>query len=215
MTCCQHCQATRTQFGPKAARRDVQRYRKRGPDPTTRRMLDGIRATGLQGAHLLDVGGGVGVLHHELMGSVVDRVTHLDASPAYVGAAQREGQVRGYGERVDYLTGDAVALVDRLPTADLVTLDRVICCYPDWKKLVEASATRARRVYAFSMPRNRWAVRVATAIQNFVRRVRGNEFRTFVHSLAAVDGTLRDMGFRLRREERTPVWHVATYERIG
>lgn len=212
MACCAHCRAAEAHFSAEIAERDLERYRKQGPDPTTRALLEGVRALTLQDAHLLDVGAGVGVLYRELLNGSVTRATCVEAAPAYTEAARREDAGRGFQDRVRYLAGDAVELADDLPAADVVTLDRVICCYPEWEPLVRATAARAERYYGFSVPRDRWPVRAVMALENLVRRIKGNAFRTFVHPVAAMDKRLRIMGFRRRFVRRTFVWHVALYE---
>lgn len=213
MPCCTHCKATEAHFGPQIAERDVKRYRRRGPDASTRLLLEMVAETDLRDAHLLDVGGGIGVLHHELLGKTVTTVTHVEAAPAYIQAARQEDERRGWQGRIEYLTGDVLDLTDALPAADLVTLDRVICCYPDWEPLVRRTADRAGRFYAHSIPHDRWYVRVGMALENFLRRLRGNAFRTFVHPCRAVEQLLAELGFRKRSVRSTMVWQVALYAR--
>ena len=213
MSCCAHCQATEAHFGPEAARRDLERYRRRGPDRTTKLILEGIRTTTVRGGRLLDIGAGIGVIHHELLGSAIDRATHVEAASAYIGAASEEDERREREGNVDYVLGDGVECSGDLTPADVVTLDRVICCYPDWERLVRSSASKAERVYAFSMPHDRWYVRIAVTIGNLVRRFRGNGFRTFVHPVAEVDRVLAELGFHRIYLRRTVVWHVALYGR--
>lgn len=215
MSCCAHCTATDAHFGVEVARRDLDQYRRRGPESTTRLMLEAIREVPIEGGSLLDVGAGIGVLHHELLGSTIARATHVEAASAYARVAREEDARRGAEGTVDYVLGDAVELSDDLPAADLVTLDRVICCYPDWKSLVRVSAAKARRLYAFSVPHDRWYVRSAVAIHNLLRRLRGNDFRTFVHPVEEIDRMLTGGGFRRAALHRTLVWHVALYERRG
>jgi magnesium-protoporphyrin O-methyltransferase len=211
MTCCAHCRATDEHFGLDAARRDLERYHRRGPDATTRRMLEAIGRTPLRGGTLLDIGAGIGVIHHELLGVAIARATHVEAASAYVRVAREEDARRGAEESVDYLFGDAVELSDDLPAADLVTLDRVICCYPDWESLVRVSASKVGRLYAFSLPHDRWYVRTAVAISNLVRRLRGDDLRVFVHPVGEIDGMLVARGFRRIARRRTFVWHIALY----
>ena len=140
-------------------------------------------------------------------------VTHVEASPSYIAEARHEAERRGYVERVRFIEGDAAELGDTLPAADLTVLDRVICCYPDWESLVTHSAAKARRYYGFSVPRDRWSVRLAVALQNLLRRVRGSTFRTYVHSLDAIDRKLADLGFRRVSVRNSFVWHAALYTR--
>ena len=211
MSCCSHCEATDAQFGPAAARRDMDRYHRRGPDRTTALILEGIRAEGGPYARLLDVGAGIGVLHHELLESTVEAATHVDASTAYVAAAREEDARRGRESDVEYVVGDAAEVARTLEPADVVTLDRAICCYPDWEALVDGTAAKATRLYAFSMPRERWYVRAAVWMINLTRRLSGSAFRAFVHPVSGVQRLLEARGFRRIRLRRTLVWHVAVY----
>ncbi len=112
-----------------------------------------------------------------------------------------------------YVQGDIVDLAEQVPNADTVTLDRVICCYPDWESLVRGSATKARAVYAVSVPHDVWWTRLANRLENLRRRLRGSAFRTFVHPVEAIDQLLRGLGFQRREVRRTFVWHAAIYVR--
>ena len=113
-------------------------------------MIDEALATGVKGASLIDIGGGIGIIQHELAAHGADRIIAVDASSAYIGVARREAEKRGYtGE---YYRGNFVDLAPDLPAADIVTLDRVICCYDDMPKLVAASVSLVRKMYALVFP---------------------------------------------------------------
>jgi magnesium-protoporphyrin O-methyltransferase len=213
MHICQHCAATEAHFSWSIAARDLERYRHDGPDLTTRLLLAGLREAGLQGGSLLDIGAGIGVLHHEMLNDGIDSATHVEAASVYVTAAQAEDKRRGNDARVRYLVGDAVSLADRLPLVDIVTLDRVICCYPDWETLVGTAVVKARRVIGFSIPRARWYVRLLLGWENLVRKMKGDAFRAFVHPPSAVYQALEQAGFHCRYVRNTLVWHVALFGR--
>lgn len=213
MSCCTHCQATDKQFGPAMARRDLRRYHKKGPDKTTKMLLSAIRERGLSSGTLLDVGAGVGVLHHELLGQEIVAATHVEPSSAYLGEARAETTRRGNSDRVTFVQGDFVEVAPQVADADLVTLDRVICCYPDYRGLLQAAGSKARRLCALSYPRDRWTVRLAITIINLFLRLRGSAFRVFVHPSAAVDAAMRDLGFQPCSRETTVVWQALLYER--
>jgi magnesium-protoporphyrin O-methyltransferase len=136
----------REQFDAGVASKDLRRYRRRGPTPPTRRLLDAIRAQGVRGATLLDIGGGVGAIQHELLADGAGHATAVDVSTAYLEAAGSEHARRGTSDRFERVAGDFVALCPDLAPADIVTLDRVLCCYPAMEDLVAASAARARRL---------------------------------------------------------------------
>ena len=213
MGCCTHCQAIDKQFGPAMARRDLQRYHKKRPDKTTKMLLRAIRERGLSSGTLLDVGAGVGVLHHELLGHQVETATHVEASSAFLAEARAETTRRGNDDRVSFVQGDFVDVAPQVADADVVTLDRVICCYPDYLSLLQAAGGKARRLCALSYPRDRWTVRLAIAIMNLFGRLRGSAFRLFVHPSAAVDAAMRDLGFQPCSSETTVVWQALLYER--
>ena len=59
-------------------------------------------------------------------------------------AAREESERQGHADRVEYRVGDFVALADVIDPADVVALDRVICCYSDMSSLVARSAALAK-----------------------------------------------------------------------
>jgi magnesium-protoporphyrin O-methyltransferase len=214
---CPHCQGAEKLFGDRMARRDLKQYRKRGVRGSTRLLLDALReemhAAGVCDASLLDVGGGVGILYHELLAGAAREAVHVDASAAYIAAARDEADRRGETSRVRWVHGDFVDLAPGLPAADVVTLDRVVCCYPDMRRLVALSAERARRLYGAVFPRDRWWIRMLHPLANFVFRLQRSGFRIFLHEPAAIDATLRERGLERRRTARTIMWEVAVYRR--
>jgi magnesium-protoporphyrin O-methyltransferase len=201
-------------FGDKTARRDLDRYRRKGPSKPTRRLLAMLREQGVSGASVLDIGGGVGAIQHELLDSGAAHAVGVDASPAYLRAARQEGERRGHLDRMSTRHGDFVQVAEDVPDADVVTLDRVICCYPDMEALVGASAERARRVYGLVHPRDRWWTRAGVAAGNLALRLARKQFRAYVHPVGAVDAVAGADGLTLRsRESVGAVWQVAVYVR--
>jgi hypothetical protein len=58
-------------YDARLAASDLKRYREKGPRPWTRTLIESLKADGVEGATLLDIGGGVGVIHHELLAAGV------------------------------------------------------------------------------------------------------------------------------------------------
>ena len=116
-----------------------------GPDDWTTRLIDELAAGGVDGMTVLDIGAGVGAVHHALLVAGARSAVDVDASGPYLDVARGEAERRGLGDRVTYRKGDAVALAPELDDADLVALDRVVCCYGDMPGLVGAAAGRTRR----------------------------------------------------------------------
>lgn len=213
MPCCGQCEGIEQQFDSGTARHDLRRYRKRGPRRTTRLLLDALRAAGVGDASVLDVGGGVGVIHHELLDGGAGRAVHVDASTSYLAAAREEAERRGHGRRVEFRHGDFVTLAPELPPADVVTLDRVICCYHDMRGLVTASASHAARLYGLVYPTDNWLVRLGGPLVNLLLRLKRSSFRTFIHRSADVDRTVREAGLDKVYEKRGIAWQVVVYQR--
>jgi SAM-dependent methyltransferase len=212
MKTCQ-CQGIETEFDQREAAKKLADYRKHGPPATTRILIDALREAGIENRTLLDVGGGVGAIQHALLKAGARSAVSVDASTAYVAAAQEEARRQDLSERIEFHRGDFVELAGAIPPADIVTLDRVICCYDDMPALVGLSAARAQRLYALVYPRDAGWVRLGLRLENLFLRLKGSSFRAFVHPTAAVEAILRTHGLRRRFYRHTGVWQVAVYER--
>lgn len=218
MDCCQ-CQGIELEFDRDQARRDLAAYRHRGPAATTRMLIDALRAEGVDGLTLLDVGGGIGAIQYALLKAGVRRAVSVEASRAYIEAAREEAEREGCADRITYHHGNFVDLAADPATADLaaadvVTLDRVICCYHDFKALVGLSAARAGKLYGVVYPRDTWWTKLAEPLLNLRPRIQRNPFRTFVHPTAAVDALIRSNGLtRQLFYQTTSVWQIVVYAR--
>jgi hypothetical protein len=201
-------------FDRRAARRELAAYQRAGATGTARRLVEAIRSAGVQGATILDIGGGIGTVGFELLAAGASRLTEVDAARAYIDAARGEAARRGLADRASFMHGDFVALADAVTTADVVTLDRVICCYGNWRSLVERSTARARRLYGIAYPVERPWMRVLVGLGNLASRLAGRRFRFYVHPERAVDAAIRGRGFRTLVRERGLAWQTVVYERI-
>ncbi len=210
---CNCCQITDKTFGESDARAGLRRYLRRGPATQTRELLEAIRSLHLKEATLLDIGGGIGAIHHELLDDGVSHATHVDASGAYLRAAESEAARRGHAQHVDFIQADFTDVASTLPAADIVTLDRVVCCYPDFRSLLTAAAGRTKQVLALSYPRERWYTRLVIALMDSIQALRRDPFRVFVHPVVQMDDVLQGAGLRRVGLKRLLVWEVALYIR--
>jgi len=200
-------------FDARAARRELKAYRRKGAGRTTRRLLDAIRAEGVRGATVTDIGGGVGVIGAELLAAGAAGLTDIDASGPYLAAARSEIERRGFGVRATFQHGDFVELAPAVASADVVTLDRVVCCYDDWEALVSRSVERARRLYGLVLPRDRWWMRISIAAVRGVGRLFGQAFPFHVHPERRIDERIRASGFELVFARRGIAWQTLLYRR--
>lgn len=200
-------------FDRRSAEADLERYRRSGPDTSTRMLLDMIRARGVRGASVLDIGAGIGVIDHELLREGAGHAVLVDASQPSLEAARNEARARGHLDRVDFVDGDFVSRATTIDPADIVTLDRVVCCYPDMESLVRLSASRARALYGLVLPRDRAIIRIGLRLMNVWFRIRGMTYRTFAHPNDRVDAIAAEAGLRASSEERTFFWRIVLYDR--
>jgi hypothetical protein len=210
MSQCQ-CREIESVFDTTLAQDELDRARRRGPRRTTRMLIEALQARGVNGKTLLDIGGGIGTIQHRLLASGVKEAVDVDASSAYLKTARREARRLGFEERVSYHHGDFVQLAASVRPADIVTLDRVICCFDDMESLVEASAKKARRLYGLVYPLDAWWTRLGVRTINFMRRLRKDEFRIFAHPTGVVESILGKNGLRLIFRRRWGMWQVAVF----
>lgn len=210
---CNCCEITDRAFSENEARSEIRRYRRKGPPEQTRLLLNAIRSLRLRNISLLDIGGGIGVIHHELLEDVADTATHVDASSAYLKEAKGEAARRGHSDRVTFIHGDYTEVAAEIPGADVVTLDRVVCCYPDFRRLLKNAADHSQGALALTYPRETWYLRVALKFMNFFQQIRRDPFRVFLHPVSEMDLLLSREGFERVRLQRLFVWEIALYQR--
>ena len=203
--------AAEKQFNAKKAAAELRRYRTKGPGPTTRLLQEGIAHAGALNGTLLDIGSGVGSLTFGLLERGVTHAVAVDASSAYNSAAREEAERLGRSGAVKFIDGDFVTIASGLPAATLVTLDRVVCCYPAYGPLLDAAIRHADHCLALSYPRDAWYVRLGVRLENWRRRLRKSSFRTFVHPVARMEKTIRAAGFELSSRRETWMWSVDVY----
>lgn len=214
MDCCQ-CRGIESQFDRNEAARKLRAYRRQGPARSTRILIDALLAEGVAGGTLLDIGGGVGAVQHALLSAGATSAVGVDASRAYLDVAKAEATRQGHATRISYQYGNFVDLAEAITPADIVTLDRVICCYHDMPALVGHSAAKARRLYGLVYPRDNWLVRAGTRAANALLWLQRTPFRIFAHRRAAVDAVVRRHNLERIFSRNVGLWQVVVYARVA
>jgi predicted TPR repeat methyltransferase len=212
MSCC-HCQGAQRVFSGRYVARNLKRYRRKGPDKTTRMLIDALAAEGVEGTALLDIGGGFGAIGYELLNAGAGRATNVEAAKEYIEAAREETARRGLDDRVTIREGDFVEIADDVESADIVTLDRVICCYPDWEALVTLSVGKSRKFYGVVYPRSVWWTRIGHRLLNLSLWLTRNPFRVYAHPTESVNAVIRAAGFERLYYRTTLSWQTVVYRR--
>ena len=191
----------------------AKRYRKRGLDKTAERMVEFLEQRGIEGATVLEVGGGVGEIQIELLKRGASQAVSLELSSAYDTEAERLLREAGLEGRVERRLHDIASEPEGVAPADVVVLHRVVCCYPDYALLLGAAAEHARRLVVFSYPPRNAVSRLIIAAENLIFGFLRKEYRSFAHPPAAMLGVLGDCGFRSTFSHHGHMWQVAGLER--
>ncbi|MGD2078738.1 MAG: class I SAM-dependent methyltransferase [Chloroflexota bacterium] len=212
MDCC-HCQAIEERFNRKRAADRLRDYQKDGLKRESQLLVDALVEQGIDGYSLLDVGGGMGALTIELIKRGIKQATINEASTAYLETAASEAQRQGLADQIEFIHGNIVTTATKIPSADVVTLDKVVCCYDDMPGLVRATLGKAGRLYGLVYPRDNLLVKAGFRYENLVSWLRGSDFRVFVYPTRAVDGLIRQNGFQMRARRTRGQWQIVVYGR--
>jgi cyclopropane fatty-acyl-phospholipid synthase-like methyltransferase len=200
-------------FSDRFARRLARRYRRRGLTRSSRAIVFFLTERGIRDATILEIGGGVGAIQVELLQQGAARATNLEISTSYEPEAIALLESSGLRDRVDRRLLDIAQAPDDVDAADVVVLHRVVCCYPDYQRLLTAAGSKAERLLVFSHPPQNLLARMVIGWDNTWRRLRGDTFRGFVHPPHAMLETLSDTGLRATYRWRGLGWRVVGLER--
>lgn len=212
--CQERCiQGIEEEFNQNLAKKQLEKYQKKGPAKTTQILVNYLRSKGIRDYTLIDIGGGVGAIQHELLKEGIEHVYSVDASSAYIEASKQEATRKGYLDRIDYIYGNFVDLAPKIPNADIVTLERVICCYPDMRDLVQSSISRTNKFYGVVYPRNTWWMRYGLKFVNVFSRLKRSDFRAFLHPKEEIHEIIDKNGFDWCFTKKSGVWVVEIFKR--
>jgi magnesium-protoporphyrin O-methyltransferase len=199
-------------FSARAAQRSLSKYRRKGLDRLGRDLLASVSADA-PGARVLEIGGGIGAIQAELLeaGAASGEVVELVA--AYEPFARELARDKGIDDRTSFRVDDVLGEDASVEPADVVVLNRVVCCSPDGVSLAAAAARLSRRTLALSFPRDRILVRAGLAVLNGSMRIFGRSFRVFLHPRAALVEVAQAEGLRLAETGRTPAWELVVFRR--
>jgi magnesium-protoporphyrin O-methyltransferase len=140
----------------------------------------------------------------------------VDASRPYLELLRQAAAEHGYGARQTRIEGDFTEVAESVEPATIVTLDKVICCYPDMVALVRTSARKAKVLYGIVVPRDTAWVRVSVGVANwFLRRALRWQFSAFAHPHRAIDRVCAEEGLNLDRDDPGLLWCVRLYRRAA
>ncbi len=196
------------------SKRILKDYRKKGLGSQSSLILSGLKQLGLKGRTTLELGSGIGALTLELLRAGAASSVGTDLSPNMVETARSLATEAALSGSATFILGNGAT--DKLPDSDIVVLDRVICCYPDYGALIDNTSSSSKRYYAISIPDDRRTLtkilRVFLPMQGVFFRRRGS-CKVFFHPTERVFGRIQDRGFRIVYESASGrIWSVVIFE---
>jgi predicted RNA methylase len=210
--CCSP-QGYRWIFSERNARADAKRYRRRGLDPTSRRIVDYLKQRGVEGRTLIEVGGGIGVVQIELLKAGVTRAVSVELTPTYEQAAGELLHEAGLENRVERKVMDFAEAAGGIEAADIVIMNRVICCYADMPALAGAAADHTREVLVMSFPKETWWTRTVLTLGNLALRAARRQFQVFVHPPHKILAEAERHGLHTVLNRPGLFWQIAAVQR--
>ena len=162
---------------------------------------------------LLEVEGGIGAIEIELLRAGMGRAVNVELTPTYESAASELILEAGLGDRVERRVMDFTEADTSVEAADVVVMNRVICCYSDMPKLASAAAVRAKGMLVMSFPNYRLWTRLGLTIVNLVFRVIRMQFRVFLHPPVRILAAVEHRGFKTRLNQPGLIWQIVALER--
>jgi 2-polyprenyl-3-methyl-5-hydroxy-6-metoxy-1,4-benzoquinol methylase len=202
-------------FSEKNARAEARRYRRRGLDSTSQRIANLIKEHGVEGSTLLEVGGGIGAIELELLKAGFVRAVNIELTPTYEEAAGELLHEAGLADRVERRVMDFAEAGASVEAADVVVMNRVICCYPDMPRLAHAAAEHTSGMLVISFPNRRWLTRLGLTLANVGFRVMRMQFRVFMHPPSLILAAIEERGFRTRLNQPGLLWQVVALEKTA
>ncbi|MBA3375546.1 MAG: SAM-dependent methyltransferase [Actinobacteria bacterium] len=213
MTSCCRAAPCEQVFKPRLARRSLERHRKKGLDDLERQMIAAASGGGLESARVLEIGGGIGTLQSELLAAGAAQAEILELVAAWEPYARELARERGLEERTSFRVADILESNEAVEDADVVLLNRVVCCSPDGVALAGRAARLTRRVLVLSFPRDVLWVRAGLRLVNIGMRLMGRSFRVFLHPPSELVSSAEDGGLTLAETGHGRLWAFAALRR--
>jgi 16S rRNA G966 N2-methylase RsmD len=202
-------------FSERSAKMEAKRYRRRGLDGTSRRIVDFLKNQGVEGRTVLEIGGGIGAIQIELLKAGASHATSIELTPTYEEVAKQLLSEAGLSDRVERKVMDFAQAADQVEGADVVVMNRVLCCYHDMPRLAGAAADHARQTLVMTFPRGAPWIRAVLGVGNGVLWLTRRQFHLFVHPPSEIIATSQRHGLQPVVNQTGLVWTLAALGRAA
>ena len=210
----EHCCGADVFFDQKMAAKQYRQYLKKGATGVTAKMIEQMGKTSPPGKSLIDIGGGIGAQEWWFLQNRGARTIAVDASSGYLALAEKHAAEQGWEDRTSFVFGDFAEIHGQLERADYVVLDKVVCCYPNYKEILDASCEKASSYLSLSYPMDGLIAKLVVSIGVLKARLKTRAFRPYIHPVSKIREIITQQGFKRMEYQMVFPWHVETYQRI-
>lgn len=202
-------------FDLKGAEKEMRKFRKRGPGRATSMLIEEMINFGVKEKTLLDIGGGVGAIQWAFLKNHGSKTIDVDASEGYLNVASRYAIDSGHEQKCQFIHGDFVDRYGEIAIADYVTLDKVVCCYPDYRSLLDHAMEKCKEGIILVYPMGGFISKTIAQFSKLYFYIKRNPFRTYIHSPKEIERFICAKGFKQVSKKMSFPWHVQTFKRTS
>jgi len=211
----EHCCGADMFFNAKTATKEYNKYLKKGPLKATAKVIQQLAGQNLENKSLIDVGGGIGAIQWWFLEQGGQQTTGIDASSGYLQKAHEHATENGWGNKTSFIEGDCTEKYNEVDDAHFITLDKVVCCYPDYKDIISATCEKSREYVSLSYPMDGIISHALRNIGSLYFKIKKNPYRPFVHSVKEIRELFSQKGYERVAHNISFPWHVETYKKVA
>lgn len=210
---CKHCCDSNMIFDTKSAKKEMKHYRKKGAIGATKKLINAMSGLPKENKTLLDIGGGIGAIQWEFLENGGSKTTDIDVSAGYLKVAEEFATEKGWQNKTTFSEGDINDVVNELDKHDFVTLDKVVCCYPDYELILNNTTANCSDYLALSFPMSGFISRAINKIGSIYFWIKKLEFKTYIHSNKLMEQLIESNGFTPIHKSIKFPWRVQVYKK--
>ena len=211
---CNHCCGADRFFDLKGAQKRMKNYKRKGAGKSTKKLLKLLSTQNITDKTLLDIGGGVGAIQWNFLEKGGKNTMDVDASNGYIDVAKSYAAENDFVEKAQFLNGDFVDMSEEISAYDFVTLDKVVCCYPDYHSLLGLAIQKCNNTIALTFPLAGPISKITAVFENIYFTFKKNPFRTYIHSPDDIEKFILSKGFKIVSKKVSFPWHVRVYQNV-
>jgi len=210
---CKHCLDANIHFDHKTAVKQMKVYQRKGPTGTTKEIVKMLERIDLKGKRMLDIGGGIGVLQWYFLKNGGLSTVMVDASAGYLIEARSYAAKNGFIDKTQFIEGDFNDHAGVLEKANVVSLDKVVCCYPDYERILNNSIDKVEEYLAMSFPISNWISIAVNQMNRLFLNFRKSEFRSYIHPVSKMRELVTSRNMVLEASSRSFPWLIELYRK--